>query len=139
MRVALAVSHDFGCHDPEVVAGALLHDTLEKTELTGKTIREVFGPRVLHLVVALTKEEGADKKAYWERLARDGWKSRIIKMADALDHLKDCPPDDLPRRIRSAGRALALASPDEEPLRKAADVLRRAIASASVLAGVPIR
>lgn len=84
--VSLAVSCLFGCSDPDVVAAALLHDTLEKTCLTAAEIRESLGPRVLELVIALTKTED-DQKSYWERLSEGGWEARLIKMADALDYL----------------------------------------------------
>lgn len=129
VAVSMALTCLFGCCDPEIVAAALLHDTLEKTRLTGVEIREALGPRVLHLVVAMTKDNGYDKAEYWERLYDDVWEARLIKMADALDHL-DCPLDELPRRIKSGRRALELAYSDEMPIQTARRVLGDALAAA---------
>lgn len=127
--VSMAVTCLFGCDDPEVAAAALLHDTLEKTRLTGAEIRDALGPQVLRLVVAMTKDEGYNKSEYWERLYDDVWQARLIKMADALDHL-DCPIDELPRRIKSGKRALELAYSDESPVQTARRVLGNALAEA---------
>jgi len=44
VNVSVAVSCLFGCSDPEVVAAALLHDTLEKTRLTKDEIHDALGP-----------------------------------------------------------------------------------------------
>jgi (p)ppGpp synthase/HD superfamily hydrolase len=129
--VSLAVSCLFGCSDPEVSAAALLHDTLEKTRLSADEIADRLGPRVLALVVALTKDKNARGKAYWERLYGDVWEARLIKMADALDHL-DCPAEDLESRIKSGRRALILAYSNEVPIRRARGVLESALMSASL-------
>jgi hypothetical protein len=128
--VSMAVSCLFGCPDPEVAAAALLHDTLEKTRLTGAEIRDALGPRVLRLVVAMTKGDGYNKSEYWELLYDDVWEARLIKMGDALDHL-DCPLDELPRRIKSGKRALELAYSDEPPIQAARRVLGEALSAAT--------
>lgn len=128
--VSIAVTCLFGCNDPEVAAAALLHDTLEKTRLTGVEIRDALGPRVLHLVLAMTKDDGYNKTEYWESLYDEIWEARLIKMADALDHL-DCPLDELPRRIKSGRKALQLAYSDELPIVTARRVLADALAAAT--------
>lgn len=129
-KVAMLIGNVFGCRDEEVAAAALLHDTLEKTGLTAEAILQEAGPRVLHLVLALTKEPDGNRRAYWETLHDEVWEARLIKLADALDHL-DCPPEDLARRLRSARKALSLAFSDEEPMVTARVVLQEAIESAS--------
>lgn len=131
VRVAVAVMNVFGCSDEKVAAAALLHDTLEKTTLRPREIEDAFGPVVLSLVYSLTKEKGIAKEAYWKRLAEDVWQARLIKMADALDHL-DCPPSEMPKRIKSGKRALLLAFSNEAPIRKAKLSLERALAQASM-------
>ncbi|MES2657962.1 MAG: HD domain-containing protein [Verrucomicrobiota bacterium] len=137
VRVSMAVSCLFGCVDPEVAAAALLHDTLEKTGLTADEIRNALGPRVLHLVLALTKEEGGDRTEYWKCLRDEVWEARLIKMADALDHL-DCPADELARRIKGAKRALELAHSEEEPIRDARRILDEAVVLAAIRLGASI-
>lgn len=133
VAVSMAVTTLFGCSDPEVAAAAVLHDTLEKTQLTAGEIHEECGARVLELVIALTKEEGK-RKHYWERLHEGPWEARLIKMADALDHL-DCPPEGLARRIKCGRRAAALGYSDEEPIRCAVRVLEEAIVMAAIRLG----
>ncbi|MES2925023.1 MAG: HD domain-containing protein [Verrucomicrobiota bacterium] len=131
VSVAGLVMGVFGCTDPEVVAAALLHDTLEKTSLEAEEIREAMGDRVLRLVLALTKDGSGDDEARWRRLAEEGWEARLIKMGDALDHL-NCGIDDLPHRIESAGRALELGFSEEEPIRLASEVLHESLRTAEV-------
>ena len=131
MRVSLIVSHVFECSDAEVIAGALLHDTLEKTSLTKEAIEAEFGPKVLHLVLALTKDESADPVKYWNDLKANLWEARLIKMADTLDHL-DCPPEDLSRRMKGGRQALDLAHSDEEPIQLARKALEEALAAAAI-------
>jgi len=133
VSVSMAVTCLFGCPDPAVAAAALLHDTLEKTCLTAGEIQEALGPRVLELVVALTKEDG-DRKAYWERLHEGPWEARLIKMADALDHL-DCPAEELARRIKGGRRAVLLGYSEEEPIRCAVRILEEAIVMAAIRLG----
>jgi (p)ppGpp synthase/HD superfamily hydrolase len=43
--------------DDCVTAAAVLHDTLEETEITARRLRERFGERVAHLVEVLTENE----------------------------------------------------------------------------------
>lgn len=129
IRVSMALSCLFGCSDPEVAAAALLHDTLEKTQLTAGEIKEALGSRVLHLVFALTKEIGYDKAEYWKGLYDEVWEARLIKIADALDHL-DCPREELARRIKSGRRTMQLAHSDEMPIQKARVVLGNALDAA---------
>lgn len=131
VRVAMLVANIFGCKDEEVAAAALLHDTLEKTGLTEEAILQELGPRVLHLVKALTKEPDGNRREYWAMLNEEVWEARLIKLADALDHL-DCPPHDLPRRLRSARRALGLAHSEEEPILAARRILMKEIEGARI-------
>ena len=77
-------------------------------------------------MIVLTLEPGEDKKSYWEQLAIAPWQARLIKMADALDHLNG-PPEYLADRLKSARKALALASSPEPEIQRAATVLSDAI------------
>jgi (p)ppGpp synthase/HD superfamily hydrolase len=66
--------------DPELLAAALLHDTLEDAGVTLETLRERFGPRVAALV------EGAS-----EPFARDEpWETR---KHHTVEHLRTAPRD----------------------------------------------
>jgi hypothetical protein len=80
----LLLDHDYG---DEVLAAALLHDVVEKSEIEIGEIREGFGERVADLVEALTEDETiADyverKEEHRERVARAGDDALAIFAAD---------------------------------------------------------
>ena len=68
--------------DQELIAAAVLHDTLEDTYTSFKELVEMFGKRVADFV----KEESEDKQA--DRRADESWKDR--KQA-TIDKLKKAP------------------------------------------------
>lgn len=51
-----------GITDPEVIAAALLHDTLEDTETTPEELTDVFGERICSMVLELTDDKDLDKQ-----------------------------------------------------------------------------
>lgn len=76
----------------EILAAALLHDVVEKSELDGDTIRERFGERVGRMVEALTEDETIEdyeerKKEHRERVARSGPEAIAIFAADKLTNV----------------------------------------------------
>jgi len=86
--------------DPEIIAAALLHDTLEETGTTELELKAVFGLRVARLVKLLTDEpvmEGRNRAARHEsQLSRyllmqgkDSIDVHSIKLADTLDNTVD--------------------------------------------------
>jgi myo-inositol-1(or 4)-monophosphatase len=81
--------------DQELIAAAVLHDTLEDTETTYDELEEAFGRRVAKLV------EGESEDKQQDRPAEETWKER--KQA-TLDHLKDA---DLETRILMLGDKLS--------------------------------
>lgn len=125
-RVAMVVSAVFGCQDSEVLAAAYLHDALEKTPLTREGLAMTMGANVAQWVEWLSKSPSADKGKYWEGLKQAPWQARLIKMADALDHLNG-PPQYLKDRLKSARKALALASSAEPEIQRASNALAAAI------------
>ena len=92
-RVTLILSHVFGVDDEEVLAAALLHDTLEDTATDYDEIAVLFGARVADYVVLLTKNVMLPKKAreedYVKRLSGAPEPVMIAKMADLYDNLSD--------------------------------------------------
>ena len=131
LRVAVLVASEFGCHDDDVISAALLHDVLEKTPATREELRRTFGSTVVDLVGDLTKASEESDDSYWGRLNASPWQARLVKMADALDHL-DCPPRALGKRIQSANRALELAFTGEAPVLRAKECLRHAVDQAAL-------
>ena len=92
-RVTLILAHVFGCEDEEVLAAALLHDTIEDTATDYDEVAELFGERVAEYVVILTKNVMLPKQVredeYAARLAAAPEAVMIAKMADLYDNLSD--------------------------------------------------
>lgn len=125
-RVALLVSSVFGVSDPDVLATSLLHDVLEKTSVEAGEIEKRFGGQVREWVEWLSKNRKKELGGYWERLQHAPWQARLIKLADALDHLNG-PAQFQTDRIKAARKALKLAYSDEPEILRAAAYLSREI------------
>lgn len=82
--------------DPEILAAAVLHDTVEDTSATIEDIEREFGCRVAFLVAGESENKREDKPAgeTWE-----------IRKQEALDHLADA--DDVAIRIICLGDKLS--------------------------------
>ena len=96
--VLVAMTDD---HTPEMLAGALLHDTVEDTQVTLELIQAHFGPVVMNHVSWLTdiskKTDGnrATRKAIGRKHTHMAPKqSQTIKCADLIANTKDiCQAD----------------------------------------------
>jgi (p)ppGpp synthase/HD superfamily hydrolase len=107
LAVALLLADVGGVNDPEVLAAAILHDTLEDTETTPAELEAAFGARVRALVEAVTDDKKL-RKAERKQLQIDhaGALSRdavLIKLGDKIANVTDVthsPPSmwDLARR-----------------------------------------
>ncbi|MFT6000554.1 MAG: (p)ppGpp synthase/HD superfamily hydrolase [Neolewinella sp.] len=87
-------------HHPEFDANlllccAILHDTLEDTDLSADEVRTTFGPVILAGVQALTKDESLpSKRAQMEgslhRILAEAPEIAAVKLCDRINNL--CPP-----------------------------------------------
>ena len=81
-------------NDPEMLAAAILHDTVEDTEVTIEQIRALFGERVASLVqheTAPLPEEAPwqlRKEAQIAQLAKAPYDSKVVAMGDKLSNLR---------------------------------------------------
>lgn len=146
VRVTLVLRHEYGCTDPEAIAAALLHDTIEDTPTDYDDIAENFGDGVATIVAALTKSmilpEPKRELDYDRRLAGADWRARLIKLADVYDNLSDMlqtptKRKSLSKMIAKAERAMKLAKADAKhredsalALKVVASLVRRARAQA---------
>ena len=103
LRVAACVAEELGARDTDLVAAALLHDTVEDTDLTLEAVEELAGPRVKVLVDLLTKPEiratgGSTavseskeelNRVYFTRLREGDAGASVVKCADRIDNLRD--------------------------------------------------
>lgn len=85
-------------NDEEVIAAAILHDTVEDCEqVTEEILREEFGDRVADLVM----HESEDKSKTWkerktatiERLKNIPLEAKYIALADKLSNMRDIDRD----------------------------------------------
>ena len=108
IAVARALAQIGGITDPEILAAAILHDTVEDTQTTPAEIEEVFGRRVRTLVEEVTDDKKLSR-AEQRRLQivhaptlSPG--ARLIKLGDKLcnvhDVIHDPPPSWDPVRRR---------------------------------------
>ncbi len=106
---------------PTVLAAALLHDTIEDTTTDYDDLAERFGTDVADCVAALTKNatlpEQEREAEYDERLAKAGWRAKLIKLADTYDNLMDARASGhdrarLDKHLEKCRRALHLARAD---------------------------
>ena len=85
-----------------LIAAAILHDTLEDTDATEKELRKKFGKLVASLVKELTsdkeimKEKGGKRKYLADKMSNMSSWALVIKLADRLDNvsgLRRATPD----------------------------------------------
>ena len=84
--------------DQELIAAALLHDTLEDTDTTYDEILNLFGKRVADLVAGESEDKQADKpaKETWrdrkqktiDELKNAGYESKLLVLADKLSNIR---------------------------------------------------
>jgi len=76
----------------DVIAAALLHDVVEKSEMSTEALRERFGDVVADLVAAMTEDESIPtyedrKEEHRRRVAESGPAARAIFAADKLTNV----------------------------------------------------
>lgn len=97
------VRYEAGVTDEDVLCAAVLHDTLEETDLKADKIEDKFGDRVAELVKELTREEPDEatmqlpEDEVWkirdgmmmaeiDRMSHD---AKVIKLADRCSNLRN--------------------------------------------------
>lgn len=78
----------------ELIAAAILHDTLEDTKTTESELKKYFGKLIASLVKELTtneeeKKEMGKKEYLLEKMANMSSWGLVIKLADRLDNVSD--------------------------------------------------
>ena len=81
-------------NDPEMLAAAILHDTVEDTNVTIEQIRERFGERVAMLVEYETAPDSESltwkekKAAQVEKLASAPYDCKVVALGDKLSNMR---------------------------------------------------
>ena len=101
ISVAKIISEIGNVEDPEVLAAALLHDTIEDTETTVEELIDNFGERVCRLVQEVTDDKTLPKLERKQRQIDHAKKisgdAAIIKLGDKIANVTDItntPPTD---------------------------------------------
>lgn len=119
---------EFCIDDPETLAAALLHDTIEDTATDYDEIRERFGKRVADLVAVLTKDkrlpEARRERTYFAGLAKASLAARCCKVADSLYNVRDSDAAHRPKAVSKAKKLLQIYRTRKD-MTLALDVLRR--------------
>ena len=96
------------CKDPRAKIVALLHDTIEDTDVTAEYLRsEGFPEDVIRAVLSVTKQEGDNYKDFVCRAAENviGREVKIADLEDNMDirRLKTISDDDVERLRKYLG------------------------------------
>ncbi len=119
-RVALTVASLYHCPEPPVLAAALLHNVLDKSEVSFDELCEHFGRQIATRVQRLSREPDLGTDVHLKRLHSCDWQTRLIKLADAADTLDhDNEEEELESRITHTNQVLELAFGEEEPVQRA--------------------
>ena len=101
ISVALAIAQIGGVGDPEILAAALLHDTLEDTETTPEELEAEFGKKVCEYVLDVSDDKTLPKDERKRRQIEHAKKiskgAALIKLGDKISNVTDVinsPPED---------------------------------------------
>src|SRR5262245_1516282 len=129
VRVCLIVRHVFGIDDPDYLAAALLHDTIEDTTTDFDDLEARFRANVARWVGALSKDmrlrEDEREAAYVATLAAADPAVKVAKLADIFDNLTDSAHLSSQSRARTVERSHRYLAAVEQNL---PDVARRPLA-----------
>ncbi len=119
--VARILAEELDIRNPEILASALLHDTVEDVpEVTNEVIREKFGPNVEAIVEGCTKvtQSSLDRQALKKLVHRkifSGTAAKlevmIVKLADRLHNLRTLSSMPRHRRQKIADETLDIYAP----------------------------
>ena len=107
IALAQVLAGEGGVSDLEVLAAALLHDTIEDTATSGEELGREFGERIAAMVAEVTDDtklpKAERKRLQIEHAAQLSEGAKLVKLADKICNLRDVadrPPAkwDLQRR-----------------------------------------
>ena len=107
IALATLLVSEGGVGDPEVLAAALLHDTIEDTRTTYEELEAAFGRRVARTVLEVTDNKRlrkqTRKRLQIEHAAGLSRGAKLVKLADKICNLRDLrsrPPVGWDKRRR---------------------------------------
>ncbi len=106
IRQPIQLAHVLGVEgniaDEQVIAAAILHDTIEDTETTNEELRQQFGLTIAEVVEEVTDDMSIPpqmrKRHQLEQAPQYSRRAKLIKLAEKICDLRDMadnPPPDL--------------------------------------------
>ena len=140
-RVVTLLMTEYDVDDSDVLAAAVLHDTIEDTTTDREDISSRFGERVAEYVALLSQDarlpEAERERRYHAALADAPAEVKLCKLADTLDNLLDGSALDGAGRGRAVRRARHLVELLGPGLRDAwQSITRRVLEAAEELENV---
>jgi guanosine-3',5'-bis(diphosphate) 3'-pyrophosphohydrolase len=86
--------------DVDILAVALLHDTIEDTETTAEELREAFGDDITAMVLELTDDKSLPKemrkRLQIEKAPYASPRAKLVKLADKIANLREINDGRIP-------------------------------------------
>jgi len=93
IALAEVLAREGGISDLEVLAAALLHDTIEDTATTAEELRAQFGARIAGIVAEVTDDKDLPKeerkRLQIEHAPAISHGAKLVKLADKICNLRD--------------------------------------------------
>ena len=93
IALAEVLAGEGGVADAEVLAAALLHDTIEDTATTADELRAEFGARIAGIVAEVTDDKSLPKeerkRLQIEHASAISHGAKLVKLADKICNLRD--------------------------------------------------
>jgi guanosine-3',5'-bis(diphosphate) 3'-pyrophosphohydrolase len=93
IALAEVLAGEGGVKDAEVLAAALLHDTIEDTETSWQELRGAFGDEVADVVLEVTDvkwtKKSLRKRLQVARARHASERAKLVKLADKIVNLRD--------------------------------------------------
>jgi len=109
LEVALVLAAEGAIENPELLAAALLHDTIEDTATTFAELSTMFGEKIATIVQEVSDDKSLPKEVRKEEQVRKAPKlspeAKTLKLADKICNLRDIlrsPPHDWPLARKQA-------------------------------------
>lgn len=128
-----------GMTDIDILAVALLHDSVEDGDITLSGIKKLFNKKIYSIMKAVTrfrksdeteKEKRANKQKHFRKITKSSLEAKIIKLADEYDNMRNWlkipkrnhNQQKFPRWVKEAEKHLVLAKKTNKILFKIMDV-----------------
>lgn len=93
IQLADVLCNEGGITDSEVLAAAILHDTIEDTQTTAEELKEHFGQAICDIVLEVSDDKSlckSDRKQQQiDHAPHISHKAKLVKLADKICNLRD--------------------------------------------------